>query len=48
MIEPLSWEWRRENEENPFRKGSTRPIKITIHSSSFKELNAEQASYWSS
>lgn len=44
MIEPLSWEWRREDEENPFRKGSTRPIKITIHSSSFHELDAEQAS----
>lgn len=41
MIEPLSWEWRNEAEENPFRKGSTRPLRITIHNASFANLTPE-------
>jgi len=43
MIEPLNWEWRREDEENPFRTGSTRPLRITLHTSSFLNVSQEQA-----
>jgi hypothetical protein len=42
MIEPLCWEFRREDEENPFRPGSTRPLKVTLHTASFNHLSQQQ------
>jgi hypothetical protein len=44
MIEPISWEFRRPREENPFRPGSSLPLQVTLHSSSFAKLrNNERA-----
>jgi hypothetical protein len=42
MIEPLSWESRDESKDNPFVQASTRPLKITLHESSFSTLSADQ------
>ena len=42
MSQPLCWEFRHEQEENPFRPGSTRPFKVTLHTSSFKDLSPRQ------
>lgn len=42
MIQPLCWESRREEEENPFRPGSTHPLKVTLHTSSFTNLSPRQ------
>lgn len=43
MIEPLSWEFRDEQKENPFRRGSTRPLRVTLHASGLTDLSPEQA-----
>lgn len=42
MIEPLSWEFRDEQRENPFRRGSTRPLRVTLHASGLTGLSPEQ------
>jgi len=42
LIEALNWEGRTEKEENPFLRGSTRPIRVTLHTSSFKTLTNRQ------
>ncbi|MBI4266065.1 MAG: hypothetical protein HY657_16950 [Acidobacteria bacterium] len=43
MIEPLSWEGRDEQRENPFRPGSTRPLKITLHNASLAAPTSQEA-----
>jgi hypothetical protein len=43
-IEALRWEFRDETIENPFQWGSTRPLRVTLHTSSIANPTTEEAS----
>lgn len=42
MIEPMSWRRRAWDERNPFIRGEKRPLKVTLHTSSFVDISREQ------
>lgn len=42
MLEPLCWDWRNEQEENPFAENLSRPLKVTLHSASPENSTAEE------